>query len=325
MTPPPSQKGLNLNKFKDSSVGGSFPNQKSSASATKDKRIKDIMKNIDNLPSLPTVVLHIMRLANDPTSSMDDFEEHIRTDQVLTAKILKIVNSSFYGLSTTVNSISRAIVVLGLKTLRSVVLAASTSDLMNRDLKVYGYVDSGLWLHSIITAGISRHLALNVFNLGMEDSEEAFIAGLLHDIGKVAISPSISLMQDDLDGYFAKNSDRFLIQVENGLLGINHAETGAIMLERWKLSNRLVDAIRSHHDLKSPENDELFNNIIMLADYLSSSETVGHMEDYPWKNNISIARIKSLNMTKSLFKDIQSQVKSLIEEMQPILDSLCKE
>jgi hypothetical protein len=115
MNQKPSPKGLNLNKFKKppSSMGASMTS--APAVVSKETRTKKVLGQINKLPSLPTVVIQIIRLANDPNSSMTDFEDHIRQDQVLAAKILKLVNSTFYGLSTQINNISRAVVVLGVK------------------------------------------------------------------------------------------------------------------------------------------------------------------------------------------------------------------
>ncbi len=290
----------------------------------KQKRAKQVMFNIDQMPSLPGVVRRVMALANDPNSSAKDFEKFIGRDQTLTAKLLKLANSSFYGLNTKLNTIQRAIVVLGYKTLKSVVMAASTSNLLDREMKLYGYSKRGLWLHSIACAGIAHHLASKTFRLGIELAEEAFVTGLLHDIGKIPIA---AVLVEDIPGFASfmrANRGCGVVEMERALAGIDHAEAGRAMMQKWKLSDTLANGIAEHHQqsARSDEPEAQFAAMIALADCLCLELRLGLSPNYPYPTRTPIALIESLDLEPADYVMLLDQVKEMKPDLEALFSSL---
>jgi len=297
--------------------------QKAPALVKRERRVQAILNSIDQLPSLPAVVWEVMRLANDPDSNAKDFEDYISKDQALTAKLLKLVNSSFYGLPNKMTTISRSIVVLGYKTLKSVVMAASTSKLLDRQLQLYGYGKGGLWMHSIACAGVTRHLAKTVFKLGSEIAEEAFVAGLLHDIGKIIISPVLTENVHEFESYIDLHQGCSMIAAEAAVAGIDHAEAGKLMMQKWKLSERLTQSIADHHNSsESQAGHTRLNQIVELGDLLCLQLGLGLADNYPWRTEVPDELLLSLGLSKDDLVQISAEVVGLEEDIQALMGSL---
>ena len=326
---PQPPKGLNLDQFRKP---GATPAATSAAGVgktgilpavvSKERRVQAILANIDSLPSLPSVVMEVIQMANNPKSNANDFESSIRKDQALTARMLKLVNSSFYGLNSKINTIGRSVVVLGMKTLKSVVLAASTSKLLDRHLEVYHYKRGGLWIHSLSCAFTARHIATKYLKLNAEDAEELFVGGLLHDIGKIVIAPVLIENQQEWTGYCSNHPDALLPEAETAVAGIDHASAGSRLMGKWQLSERLISILENHHDLPVADASGLHNNCIQLADQLCIQMGMGLKEPYPWKNDIHPALIEYLHFSQESWGTVQSEVTALMKEMQPIFESM---
>ncbi len=303
---------------------GKAPAAKVPAVVARERRVQGILASIDQLPSLPAVVWDVMKLANDPDSCASDFEEHIKKDQALTAKLLKLVNSAYFGLPNPVTTISRSVVVLGYKTLKSVVMAASTSKLLDRQLGLYGYSKGGLWMHSIACAGIARHLASKTFKLGLEYSEEAFVAGLLHDIGKIVISPVLYKNKDEFLEWIKGNLGGTITAAEKQVAGIDHAEAGQRMMQKWKLPPLLSDGIASHHDADGIFEGEggKFNALLQLANYLCHELSLGVIPNYPWNTKLPPQLLQTLQLKESDVPLILEEASDLQEDIQALFSSL---
>ena len=242
--------------------------QKISLNNINTERLKSqILQKIESIPSLPAIVYKVMQLINDENSNAADFEKLIVKDQALTARMLRMVNSSFFSLSRKVNSISDAVVYLGHNTIKSLVLGASTSNLFKKSLKVYGYQKEGLWQHANLVAAMARYLAKSA-NLTPVEIENCYVSGLLHDIGKLILGPFVEQFADRFAPAMAANES--LSQAEKEILGFDHGEIGGILLTNWKLPKNLVESVTLHH---FPENATVTPRetmVISLANNLSN-------------------------------------------------------
>jgi len=219
------------------------------ALVARERRAQAILASLDNLPTLPAVATEVLHLAQSPTASARDFEEILRRDQALTARVLKLVNSPFFGLRRAVTSIPQAVVVLGMRTLRSVAVAAQTSRLLDRPLGPYGLAEGGMWMHSMSCASLTRVVARRA-RFGPDCVEELFVGGLLHDVGKVILAPYVAQAQADFDRAFAAGKD--VVAAESEVLGVIHPDVGGAMARRWGLSAGLVELIEGHHRAFEP-------------------------------------------------------------------------
>lgn len=214
-----------------------------------------IEKAIQNLPSLSPTATKVVQVAHDPNSSPKQVVKIIMLDPVLTAKVLKLINSAFYGMKKEVGSVAQAVVLLGLNTVKNLALSAS---LLSLDFlrKKYRTIDmDGFWRHSLSTAVGARTVA-SLSGASRDEVEEFFICGLLHDIGKIvlmAVCPSefADAVRD------ANDTHSNLAFSEMQHTGLDHAEAGLMLAEKWKLAENVCEAIENHHHpkgvLKHPE------------------------------------------------------------------------
>ena len=319
-------RGLDLDRFKssapkkDGSAGPSIHQMPTGAAAdpfsivAKERRVQEVMASVENLASLPTVVIKALALTNSKDSQASDFEEVIRNDQALAAKVLKLANSPFFGLRNKVTSISQAVVVLGLKTMKSVVIAAKTSKLLNQQLTPYGYDDAGMWKHSISCATVSRLIAKSA-SLGGDVAEELFVAGLLHDVGKTIVAPHIAKFQDAFSAAYAESGD--LTATEKELVGISHAEVGGKMAQQWNLDEQLQMQIACHHDAVA-EGKPL--RAIQAANDLCNQLGIGRVQGPRAASPHYEAWLRELGIEDA--DELAVDVEQKLEELLPVFESL---
>ncbi len=226
------------------------------------------------LVSAPTTYARLDALISDPDSAIDDISAVINTDPALTTRLLKIVNSPFYGFPSQINTISRAITIIGTRELTHLVLATSVmnafrgipANLMDMDT---------FWRHSLACAITAKYLAEATHQT---NHEQYFIAGLLHNIGSLVLYQSVPELARE-----AINSARFghevLHEAEKRIIGFDHAEVGAILIQNWRLPESLAQVARYHHQPGKAEQDQLEVSIVHIADILVSSVPFGHNGD----------------------------------------------
>src|SRR5262245_41721762 len=159
--------------------------------ALQERTRREILHRSDLIPPLPDFVVRLLGLFNDPHTEPRDIERHLQNDQVPVAKTLPMVNSPFFGQRHAVRTVKDAVMLLGFRRLRSFLIASSTGRYMQRDFSCYGHDRKGLWKHAVAVAAAAREIARSC-GLGAEDAELMFLAGLLHDIGKLAIEPYVA-------------------------------------------------------------------------------------------------------------------------------------
>jgi len=200
---------------------------------------------IRELPTIPHVLLEINRLLLDPDVSINRIRDVIEKDQAITAKILKLVNSSFYGFRTKIVDISQALVILGFATVRNAIASVAVIDIFRMKQRYDDFDIRELWKHSIAVAIVSRYIAEKSRRTSPHD---CFVAGLLHDIGKLIMEEHLR----DLFGQVLKlqrEEGLSFVDAENRVLPINHALIGGYLVRKWHFPDHLVDAIERHHEI----------------------------------------------------------------------------
>ena len=209
------------------------------------KDIKQVIEKIDKIPTLPLVVTKLTDLIRNPRTSATDVQNVINKDPALSARVLKLVNSSFYGFSERISSVSHAIVILGFNTIKNIALTASVFDVFGKD---NGGADDqfdreAFWLHSIAVAGTSRLIAKH---FRLQNLEDIFVAGLLHDIGKIILDQYAHDQYEKVI-QLVREKDMLIVEAEMQVLDLTHAQVGAWLATRWKLPQALVQMIGLHH------------------------------------------------------------------------------
>jgi putative nucleotidyltransferase with HDIG domain len=224
--------------------------------------LDELIAAIQDLPSLPVVVLELMRNLDDEEAGTHLLADKIARDQALSAKVLRLANSSFYGMQRKVTSIQQAITILGFNSVRALVTAAAVID------RYAANKDSSLdfpafWRHSIGTALCAKALARKLsFN-----QDHAFITGLLHDIGRLVIVTHSARQYEAVLIYRARH-DCYLYEAEQELLGFDHAAVGRAIMQHWKFPSLILDAVERHHAPAQEEVDRL-TAIVSLADCIA--------------------------------------------------------
>lgn len=208
-----------------------------------------IISSIGDLPATPAIISTLMSLTADLNADIDKISRAISSDQSLTARVLKLSNSSFYGRTKEVRTLNEAILLLGFKTLRSMVVASSTHSLYQSTGS--GDAQEKLWEHSLATAIASRLVAASIRH---PLAEEAFIAGLLHDIGKLVLLQKRGGEYKDIIAGVESSGETFL-DVEDEVFGFNHTDVGLLLLHKWSFPQILANAVFEHHEPIDAESD----------------------------------------------------------------------
>ena len=213
------------------------------------------VERLDNMPSVPGILDKFNEMVNDPTISMGQIGELIAQEQMLAAKILKLVNSAFYGFPGRIGTITHALVLLGYDVVKGLILSATVYDAMSDKW-------SEMWHHSL---AVSKACGLICEKRKIPDAEEVAMAGLLHDIGKVVFFMELpDIYPKVING---ANKHRLpLVLAERKLLGFDHTEVASWLCEHWYLPQRLSMPMIHHHDPEQSKNAFLNTSTVFLAD-----------------------------------------------------------
>jgi putative nucleotidyltransferase with HDIG domain len=229
-----------------------------------DKQFKTLTEGIQDLPTLPSVVLKLNSMIRSPRTSAQQIGELISNDPALTAKALKLVNSAFYGFPRKITNITHAIVILGFQKVRDIVLAASMFDLF-KGKRVVGFSQGEFWEHTLVAAIGAETLAKE---LGSPEAQDAFVTGLLHDIGKLVFAIH-GFKEYEAVRKLAKDQDTQTFNVEMVLLGFNHGDIGSWLGEKWQFPDKIIQSIRLHHSPEAAREYRELNNIVHVADIMA--------------------------------------------------------
>jgi putative nucleotidyltransferase with HDIG domain len=224
----------------------------------------ELIKAVQDLPPMPKVLLKIQKLLLDPNSDVERIAGYIETDQALAARVLKMANSPFYGMTGKVSTIQHAAIILGFKTLSELTTMAGFSAMMGRKLPGYGYYSDELWKHSLAVALASKMIAEKI---NPDLANDALTAGLIHDLGKLILDPYVLDQRETFDELIEEENQTFLI-AEKQILGFDHAEIAAEICDHWKFPESLTLAIKFHHNPFLSNGTEMAF-ILHLADYIA--------------------------------------------------------
>jgi len=207
--------------------------------------LKQLAARIDSLPSLPTLYAELVEALKSEDSSVQQIGDIISKDPGLTTKILKMVNSSFFGLLQRVSNPAKAVSLLGLDLVQTIVLASGTFEKFNK-LKLKGVSIERMWDHAMATALLAKTIAQEAC-LDRADVDTAFMAGLLHDIGKLLIAANMPDEYRSVTDHMSANGCS-MASSENQMIGTTHAAIGAYLLGLWGLPDPIIEAVALHHD-----------------------------------------------------------------------------
>lgn len=272
---------------------------------------------ISHIATLPEITLKIIELVEDPTSTAQDLHNIISNDQALCSRILKVVNSAFYGLPRQIGSINRAIVLLGLNAVKNIAIAASLTKLFRGGEMCPQFAARDLWTHSIAVAAGSK-LICDELKMGLAD--EAFLAGLIHDIG---IMVEVQAMRHELVTVFEEmtfDDDNVptcdMREIETRIFGADHQAFGSGLCEAWKFPQSFSYVTGHHHNpMELPEPNRTLTSIVYVADRLAG------LADYGFRGDLESLEIGSdaldeIQLSAEKLAVIKSNLPEAFEEIE---------
>ena len=233
---------------------------------------QEIIESIASVPPLPSASTEVIRLLRDPKVPSARIAQAIEYDPSLTTNVLRLANSSFFGFHRSVSTVKEAIFRLGTNQVFQLVVAATVGKMAQRPVKGYDLPGGDLWDHLVGTAIASTRLAET---LHLEIPSYTFTAALTHDVGKVVLGTFVEVDAEAIRALAYEEKMSFEL-AEQKVLGIDHSEVGALLLEHWNLPEHLVDVVRWHHQ---PENyrgkDLRAANVVHVANVLCLMAGVG--------------------------------------------------
>ena len=280
------------------------------------KRIEQIIANIDQLPSIPLVVSKIINMVNDPEVNFKIVADEISKDQAITTDILKICNSAYYSKGKEITSVDRAIVTLGIKEVKDIVVVSTTKQVLNKPIIGYDLEKGDLWKHNLVVAMLAKKIALMKKQRGLADV--VFTGGIIHDVGKTILALFVAnTFKEILETVQTRQID-FCV-AEREVMGFDHQEIGEKILEKWQFPEVLRMIVRHHHDPdQAPEPHKLTVSIVHVANTIALMAGVGIGADGLY-HELSESAVKAAGLTPEELEQIYANVPETLKQAQAML------
>jgi HD-like signal output (HDOD) protein len=283
--------------------------------AVREEILQRIVATIGELPASPAVITSVMNMTANLDSNVTDVSGILKSDSTLTAKVLKLANSSYYGRPKEVSSVKEAILIMGFYAVRTLVIASSARSLFS-DEDEKGPVQK-LWRHSFATAIAARQIASH---LRHPLKDETFIAALMHDIGKLVMLENLGFRYRDLVTEIERKQGSF-VDEENRLFGFSHVDVARLLTTEWGLPPGLVDAVAGHHALPGyrPDSPMPMAYIVHLANQMAKALRVG-FDDAREKHLENLESTQAMRLEDETLEDMMACVKEYYQHEIRILD-----
>lgn len=267
-------------------------------------KVEAIIQSVNSLRPMPSNVSRLLREIDKPDITIDILAGLISLDQALTALVLQMSNSVSLGYARTCSTLYQAIMYIGLARLKSILMTSSATSMLKRSLSGYRLGAGELWQHSLLTASAAEWLAQS---LRYPNSEEAYVSGLLHDLGKLLLDQYVFNNYQTISDY-VQRYQLPLWQVEEKLLGIDHARVGGLIAERWNFPVALVDAIRFHHVPSFARKNQKLAAIVNLANDFAVDYQV--RKGISLRSGIHPEALNILNLNLAQIKDLRTAMQT---------------
>lgn len=264
--------------------------------------LRTLIRESRSLPTIPGIITKLSALEADSKSTSQKIARLISSDQILSAKVLRLVNSPFYGFPRRVSTVSNALILLGISVIKSLIISSSIFEMMEKTI-------IGLWEHSLATAAAANLIASR---LELSDKEEISTAALLHDIGKVVIKIHL---KDDYERLLATCEKKQLLsfEAERMEIGTDHAEVGKWLAESWFLPKKLIEPIAYHHNVEKSVTYRTCTAVVHFADILIRARGFGNNRE----GNELVPQVHPLAV--SILRLDTMDIDSLITELDELL------
>jgi len=272
---------------------------------------EDILARVSAITALPTSAMQMLDLAGDPDTQIEDVQRTVEYDPGLVTNLLRLANSAYFGTGTAISSVREAVVRLGFKRVFQIAMTSSIAPIAQREIRGYDLPRNGLLRHSAATALAVEYLPKR---LSMRVPDATYTAGLLHDIGKIVLGTYLEVSSAPIVIKAYRENLSFEL-AEQQVLGTDHAEVGAALLEYWKLPQTVVDSVRWHHDPNQyPHKDKTVVDLVHVGEHVAricgtSSSTDG------MNYAVCIESIDRLKIVPDMLEIVANDVLGSLEEI----------
>jgi HD-like signal output (HDOD) protein len=280
----------------------------------KNKKPESLLKGVVELSSLPFIYIKINEAVNNPRSSTQDISNIISNDPGLSTRLLKLVNSAFYRFSSKIETVSRALLLVGTQQIRDLALATSVVNLFKGIPDSFVSMES-LWKHSVACGLAAKKLAIT--RQSESSAERFFAAGIIHDIGRLVIYKKIPETAHDMISR-CKTERKPLCLVEKEVIGFDHAELGHTLAQSWNLPPSLNEAIAYHHAPWLAKKHPVEACVIHIADYLAYEMRLGDSgEQYMPPLDEKVWKVTGIpaSVMPSLSKEVRSEIEDVVQSL----------
>jgi putative nucleotidyltransferase with HDIG domain len=279
----------------------------------RDTKINAILAKVKSFPTMPGAGAKMLALLEEPETSVSEIEDILRYDPGLTANVLRLANSAYFGIPSKIGSLKQAVILLGLKRLMQLVVASCVSAIMDKSVPGYDLPAGDMWRHSIAVSLAAEALVKGKKKIKTEDF---FTPALLHDVGKLVLGAFVKEELEAIESIAAKGVP--FVVAENMILGTDHAEIGARILAQWNLPADIINAVRWHHDPDSSDVSNVQVDVVYLANLLcqiphAGAQGAGHAIE------LSPSVIERLGIQLDQFEAISEKVACWVDELSDTL------
>ena len=267
---------------------------------------KVLLNKFTTAKTLPHIAIKLTKLISDENSTMQDFEKIIKMDPTLVLRILRGANSPYYGLRQKVNSISRAVVIIGINNLRNMIVTEGLRDIFKGKNSKNAFSRNRLWLHCVAVSICSQMIMERIFGLNGED---AFLCGILHDIGMIVEDQTAPDLFYRVCNTYDENS-KLITDYEKEIIGTDHCEIGHLLAKDWQLPIDVQEGILRHHETMDQVSPSSLTGVIQLAEYIASQLDYTAISGMKAKLSLPLA-----DHIRNNVKEYKALVRDLPDEM----------
>ncbi|EHQ04560.1 MAG: HDOD domain-containing protein [Leptonema illini] len=281
------------------------------------QEIDQLLGDLERLPSFPDIVHKVLQMVRDPDADFQAVAKEISKDLGLTSDILRISNSAYYHPSREIRSVHEAIVILGLKTVKDIVMVSAARGILKQPVTGYRLEERDMWDHCIVVASLASKIAED--RKTKTPADVAFTAGLLHDVGKVVLSQVFRKAYVQISMETKQNPNQRFTELEKKYMGYNHSEVGAILLKKWNFPSELVEAaLYNYTPEKAKMNPEL-TNLIHVANWITLSAGIG-VDAGGLSEHLSTDAVAALGLTDANIRAYYEDLPELLESLKELRD-----
>jgi putative nucleotidyltransferase with HDIG domain len=284
-----------------------------------EKRLRQINKYILRMPSLSTTVGKVLEICNNPATSPNDLNRVISLDPVLTGQVLRLINSAYYSLPNRITSLTRAIIMLGINTVKNLVLGTSVIGSLGGRESFKSLSMDNFWEHSLAVGVTAKTLAVRK-GMPTTEREEFFVAGLLHDLGKIPLN---NRFPDEYSSILnqAAERGRLVSDVEKEIIGFDHGIVGGMIADNWKLTPTLKNAMSYHHNPQAvDENSRTVTTYVALGNIFANIIKLGSSGGLPSDKQLLAGLLEEIDVNHSEIASIRVAIFKEIEKAKIFLE-----